>query len=254
MLKRNDILSNNDVGKMHQRNEMEINAFLPSIDKSQVKKIKPNYYKNKRKLNYSNLYEDEGGYVQTSVQNDSINKSQVFAKDAVLKNVKSKQSVTLKGDINQEERRAESMYQPKRERKFKRSPKDSRSSSRKKPATGKQSQQKKRPVETAGKERSSKSPLETPNNVNNSETGPLNLEIMNSQRPTSKTISKIKSIREKAIGVNTKRTFQKIEMDPSLFKIQVQKKHLDHLNKDDLDEISKFEVIYKILKDQLRIH
>lgn len=42
--------------------------------------------------------------------------------------------MTLKGEINQEERRAESMYQPKRERKFKRSPKNSRSSSRKKPS------------------------------------------------------------------------------------------------------------------------
>lgn len=43
-------------------------------------------------------------------------------------------------------------------------------------------------------------------------------------------------------------------MDPSLFKINVQKKHLEHLNSDNLDEISKYEVIYKILKDQLRIH
>ena len=51
------------------------------------------------------------------------------------------------------------------------------------------------------------------------------------------------------------KTFQqKIDMDPSLFKLQVQKKHLEHLNKDDLDEISKYEVIYKILKDQLRVH
>jgi hypothetical protein len=66
MLKRNDLLNNNDVGKMHQRNEMEVNQFLPSIEKKKVKPIK-NYYKNKRKLNYSNLYEDEGGYIQTSV-------------------------------------------------------------------------------------------------------------------------------------------------------------------------------------------
>ena len=29
---------------------------------------------------------------------------------------------------------------------------------------------------------------------------------------------------------------------------------LEHLASDDLDEISKFEVIYKILKDQLRSH
>ena len=69
-------------------------------------------------------------------------------------------------------------------------------------------------------------------------------------RPTSKTVSKLKSIRDTAIGVNVSKTFQqKIDMDPSLFKLQVQKKHLEHLNKDDLDDISKYEVIYKILKD-----
>jgi len=91
MLKRNDLLNNNDVGKMQQRNEMEVNQFLPSIEKRKVKPIK-NYYKNKRKLNYSNLYEDgEGGYVQTSVQNESVNRSQVFpVKDTALKNIKSK--------------------------------------------------------------------------------------------------------------------------------------------------------------------
>lgn len=31
------------------------------ISNSVAKKIKPNYYKNKRKLNYSNMYEDEFG-------------------------------------------------------------------------------------------------------------------------------------------------------------------------------------------------
>jgi len=46
----------------------------------------------------------------------------------------------------------------------------------------------------------------------------------------------------------------KKSLDPSLFKIKVQKKHLGHLINDDLDEVSKFEVIYKILKDQLREH
>ena len=55
-------------------------------------------------------------------------------------------------------------------------------------------------------------------------------------------------------GVNVDRKFEKIEMDPSLFKIHVQRKHLEHLQNDDLDEISKFEVVYKILKDQLRFH
>lgn len=34
----------------------------------------------------------------------------------------------------------------------------------------------------------------------------------------------------------------------------MQKKHLEYLTNDNLDEISKYEVIYKILKDQLRIH
>ena len=43
--------------------------------------------------------------------------------------------------------------------------------------------------------------------------------------------------------------FHKQPIDPSLFKIKVQRKYLEHLMNDDLDEISKFEVIYKILKD-----
>lgn len=50
------------------------------------------------------------------------------------------------------------------------------------------------------------------------------------------------------------KTFNKVPIDPCLFKINVQKKDLQHLLNDDLDEISKFEVIYKILKDQLREH
>ena len=48
--------------------------------------------------------------------------------------------------------------------------------------------------------------------------------------------------------------FKKVHLDPGLFKIKVQRKHLERLENDDLDEISKFEVIYKILKDQLREH
>lgn len=48
--------------------------------------------------------------------------------------------------------------------------------------------------------------------------------------------------------------FKKVHVDPSLFKIQVQRKHLERLMNDDMDEISKFEVVYKILKDQLRNH
>ena len=51
------------------------------------------------------------------------------------------------------------------------------------------------------------------------------------------------------VGVNVDRTYEKLPLDPSLFKIHVQRKHLDHLMNDDLDEISKFEVVYKILKD-----
>ena len=51
---------------------------------------------------------------------------------------------------------------------------------------------------------------------------------------------------------NTK--FHKQPIDPSLFRIKVQRKHLEHLMNDNLDEISKFEVIYKVLKDQLRDH
>lgn len=48
--------------------------------------------------------------------------------------------------------------------------------------------------------------------------------------------------------------FERQPIDPSLFRLRVQKRHLEHLMKDDLDEISKYEVIYKILKDQLRAH
>mmetsp|Transcript_5862 Transcript_5862/g.9466 ORF Transcript_5862/g.9466 Transcript_5862/m.9466 type:complete len:102 (+) Transcript_5862:2159-2464(+) len=56
------------------------------------------------------------------------------------------------------------------------------------------------------------------------------------------------------VGVNLSTNFKKVPLDPSLFKIQVQRKHMEHLMEDNLDEISKFEVIYKILKDQLRLH
>jgi hypothetical protein len=50
------------------------------------------------------------------------------------------------------------------------------------------------------------------------------------------------------------RSFVKQPVDPSLFKINVPRKHLDHLLNEDLDEVSQFEVIYSILKDQLREH
>lgn len=48
--------------------------------------------------------------------------------------------------------------------------------------------------------------------------------------------------------------YKKVHVDPNLFKIQVQRKHIERLMNDDLDEISKFEVVYKVLKDQLRIN
>ena len=45
-----------------------------------------------------------------------------------------------------------------------------------------------------------------------------------------------------------------MSVDPCLFKIKIKNEHMNHLQNDDLDEISKFEVIYQILKDQLREH
>lgn len=51
------------------------------------------------------------------------------------------------------------------------------------------------------------------------------------------------------VGVNVQREYAKIPLDPQLFKINVAKKHLDHLIKDDLDDISRQEVVYSILKD-----
>lgn len=40
-----------------------------------------------------------------------------------------------------------------------------------------------------------------------------------------------------------------MEVDPNIFKIRIMREDLEHLHRDDLDEISRFEVIYKILKD-----
>lgn len=50
------------------------------------------------------------------------------------------------------------------------------------------------------------------------------------------------------------KAFEQTAEEPSLFKLRVPKSHLNHLKRDDLDEVSRQEVIYKILKDQLRIH
>ena len=55
-------------------------------------------------------------------------------------------------------------------------------------------------------------------------------------------------------GTNQHKTFEKIDFDASLFKMRIMREDIEHLSNDDLDEISKFEVIYKILKDQLRNH
>ena len=46
--------------------------------------------------------------------------------------------------------------------------------------------------------------------------------------------------------------FKKIKPDPPLFIADVDQNDYEHLMNDDLDEISKLEVSYKILKQQLR--
>jgi len=46
--------------------------------------------------------------------------------------------------------------------------------------------------------------------------------------------------------------FYKGEKKPSLFDVKVDKEMYDHLNNNDLNEISKNEVAYKIMKEQLR--
>lgn len=53
-------------------------------------------------------------------------------------------------------------------------------------------------------------------------------------------------------GVNQHRSFNKVAIEPSLFKMKVPREDMEHLMRDDLDEMSKMEVIYKILKNQLR--
>lgn len=53
---------------------------------------------------------------------------------------------------------------------------------------------------------------------------------------------------------NHSSTFQKVPFDASLFKMKVPRLDMEHLMRDDLDEMSKLEVIYKILKNQLRQH
>lgn len=48
--------------------------------------------------------------------------------------------------------------------------------------------------------------------------------------------------------------FRKAELMPSLFNLEIDKKLYQHLNDDDLDEVSKNEVVYKVLKEHLRQH
>ena len=48
--------------------------------------------------------------------------------------------------------------------------------------------------------------------------------------------------------------FKKFPDIPSIFQLEVNQDDYEHLLHDDLDEISRFEVVYKILKDQLRTH
>ena len=64
---------------------------------------------------------------------------------------------------------------------------------------------KKRLFGTAQADRS-KSPLESAKTPYSGE-GPINLQITNSVKPVSKTVSKIKSIRDKVVGVNTTKTY-----------------------------------------------
>ena len=46
--------------------------------------------------------------------------------------------------------------------------------------------------------------------------------------------------------------FRNIEKVPSLFDVKIPKEDYDHLMQQDLDPISKNEVVYKIMKQQLR--
>ena len=67
MQKRNNLVNNDDVNKMHFRNEMEKNNLetqLPSIlNNREKKKVKANYYKKKRDQAASSVYEDDQGNI-----------------------------------------------------------------------------------------------------------------------------------------------------------------------------------------------
>ena len=98
-------------------------GYLPQIDRKTTK-VKPNYYKNRRKQNYTNIYEDgegmilpmsagtqpnddAGGLRLSGMQNVSASQEGAFSNF----NKKSRQSPTRNGP---NERRAESQYVPKR--------------------------------------------------------------------------------------------------------------------------------------------
>lgn len=46
--------------------------------------------------------------------------------------------------------------------------------------------------------------------------------------------------------------FRKFDDDPSLFNVEIDKQIFEHLNDNNLDQVSKNEVVYKVLKEQLR--
>lgn len=133
MLRRNDALQSTDIVRSHQRNEIEkknlsqnLGQYLPQIGKG---KIQPNYYKNKRKQNYTNIYENNEGQVLPQSAGGAfsdananvlkkINASFDFSKDSeqAFSNFNSKKRADSppKNKPIKEERRAESMYVPKR--------------------------------------------------------------------------------------------------------------------------------------------
>ena len=61
-----------------------------------------------------------------------------------------------------------------------------------------------------------------------------------------------RKIRPRNLFNNDEDYFWKGEDKPSLFNVKVSKDLYSHLSKNDLDDISKNEVAYKILKEQLR--
>lgn len=48
--------------------------------------------------------------------------------------------------------------------------------------------------------------------------------------------------------------FHKKKQDGPVLEIEIEKHDVDHLREDDLDELSRLEVTYKILKQQMREH